>query len=96
VFGGGAPGFIDTVRYHLNAAIGGYADRTDAGRCQTGPKAASCIMEAGIGKVAGRVLAAHVFGLCITGIAGTIGTTAGFSIAGASLGLWLGGILSVP
>jgi len=48
------------------------------------------------GRVAGRVFAAHVFGLSITGIAGTIGTTAGFSIEGAGLGLWLGGLLSVP
>ncbi|MBY8826821.1 hypothetical protein [Hephaestia mangrovi] len=43
-----------------------------------------------------RVIAAHAFGLSIAGIADTIGTTAGFNIGGAWLGLWLGGVLSIP
>ena len=47
-------------------------------------------------RVAKRVLAAHAFGLCITGIAGTVGTSEGFSFDGAGLGLWLGGFLSLP
>lgn len=48
------------------------------------------------GRVTKRVLAAHAFGLCITGIAGTIGTSEGFSFDGAGLGLSLGGLLSLP
>lgn len=43
-----------------------------------------------------RVLVAHAVGLWIMGTAGTIGTTAGFDLAGGALGLLLGGILSVP
>lgn len=43
-----------------------------------------------------RVIAAHGFGLCVAGVTDTIGTTAGFNIGGAGLGLWLGGVLSIP
>ncbi len=43
-----------------------------------------------------RIIVAHVFGLCVTGISDTIGTTSGFSIGGAGIGLFLGGILSTP
>lgn len=48
------------------------------------------------GRVAKRVLAAHAFGLCMTGIAGTIGTSEGFGIDGAGVGMYLGGLLSLP
>ena len=48
------------------------------------------------GTIAIRVLIAHVCGLGVSGISDTIGTTSGFSIAGAGLGLFLGGLLSVP
>lgn len=47
-------------------------------------------------KIAGRVVIAHAAGLWTAGMVGTIGTTAGFSIAGGGLGLFLGGILSIP
>ena len=47
-------------------------------------------------RVAKRVALAHAFGLCVTGIVGTIGTTAGLSFDGAGLGLYLGGLLSLP
>ena len=43
-----------------------------------------------------RVFVAHVIGLWIVGVLGTIGTTAGFSLSGGGLGLFLGGILSLP
>lgn len=46
--------------------------------------------------VAKRVALAHTFGLCITGIVGTIGTSAGVSFDGVGLGLYLGGLLSLP
>ena len=48
------------------------------------------------GELAARVIAAHSFGLCLAGVADTIGTTAGFDIWGAGLGLWLGLVLSLP
>ncbi|MCE7797571.1 hypothetical protein LWE61_13550 [Sphingobium sufflavum] len=48
-------------------------------------------------RVFGRVAAAHIFGLSVTGSYGTIGTTAGFNvITGSFLGIFLGGLLSVP
>lgn len=43
-----------------------------------------------------KVIIAHAMGLCASGMASTIGTTAGFSVAGGGLGLFLGGILSIP
>lgn len=46
--------------------------------------------------VARRVIIAHAVGLSVTGMAGTIGTTAGFSVGGAGVGLFLGGLLSLP
>ncbi len=48
------------------------------------------------GNIAIRVLISHVCGLCVSGISDTIGTTSGFSIEGAGLGLFLGGLLSLP
>jgi hypothetical protein len=45
---------------------------------------------------AGKVIVAHAVGLWASGMASTIGTTAGFSVAGGGLGLFLGGILSIP
>jgi len=47
-------------------------------------------------KIASRVVIAHAAGLWTAGMVGTIGTTAGFSVAGGGLGLFLGGILSIP
>ncbi len=47
-------------------------------------------------RMVGRVLPAHAVGLSVTGMAGTIGTAAGFSPGGAFLGLFLGGVISVP
>ncbi len=46
--------------------------------------------------VARRVVIAHLVGLWTTGMVGTIGTTAGFSVGGGGLGLFLGGLLSLP
>ncbi|WP_144096082.1 hypothetical protein [Croceicoccus sediminis] len=46
--------------------------------------------------VVGHVLFSHAIGLSVTGMFGTIGTTAGFSVGGAGLGLFLGGIISIP
>jgi hypothetical protein len=46
--------------------------------------------------MSGRILTAHVIGLSVTGMAGTVGTTAGFSPGGAFLGLFLGGVVSLP
>lgn len=45
---------------------------------------------------AGKVIIAHAMGLWASGMASTIGTTAGFTVAGGGLGLFLGGILSIP
>jgi len=47
-------------------------------------------------RVAGRVVIAHAVGLWTAGMVGTIGTTAGFSVLGGGIGLYLGGILSIP
>ena len=45
----------------------------------------------------GRVAIAHVLGLWATGMMGTIQSTAGFSIGeGAFIGIFLGGLLSLP
>ncbi len=46
--------------------------------------------------LAGYVTVAHAIGLWTAGMAGSIGTTAGFSVAAGGLGLFLGGILSLP
>lgn len=43
-----------------------------------------------------RVVIAHAVGLSAAGMADTVGTTAGFSVGGAGLGLFLGGLLSLP
>lgn len=48
------------------------------------------------GSILGRIGLAHAVGLWVAGMAGTIGTTSGFSFAGGGLGLFLGGILSLP
>jgi hypothetical protein len=47
-------------------------------------------------RVAKRVVLAHFFGLCVTGIVGSIGTSEGLSFDGVGLGLVLGGLLSLP
>lgn len=46
--------------------------------------------------VAKRVVLAHIFGLCVTGIVGTIGTSEGLSFDGVVSVLYLGGLLSLP
>lgn len=46
--------------------------------------------------IAGKVVIAHAIGLWASGMAGSIGTTAGFSFSAGGLGLFLGGILSIP
>jgi hypothetical protein len=43
-----------------------------------------------------HVVVAHAVGLWTAGMVSTIGTTAGFSVAGGGLGLFLGGLLSLP
>jgi hypothetical protein len=43
-----------------------------------------------------RLAVAHLVGLWTTGMAGTIGTSAGFSFLGGGWGLFLGGLLSLP
>ena len=43
-----------------------------------------------------RTTVAHAVGLSAAGMIGTIGTTSGFSVNGAFLGLLFGGILSFP
>ena len=47
-------------------------------------------------RIFGRIAVAHVVGLWTVGMYGTIGTTAGFSVLGGALGLFLGGVLSIP
>jgi hypothetical protein len=47
-------------------------------------------------KLIGHILLAHACGLAICGMCLTIGTTAGFSISGAGLGIFLGGLASIP
>ena len=47
-------------------------------------------------KIAGRVVIAHALGLWVAGMVGTIGTTAGFRFSGGGLGLFLGGVMSLP
>jgi hypothetical protein len=46
--------------------------------------------------IAGRVIIAHGVGLFTTGIASTIGTSAGFNVLGGAWGLTLGLVLSTP
>ena len=43
-----------------------------------------------------RVVIAHALGLWTSDMLGTIGTTAGFSVGGGWLGLFLGGLISLP
>lgn len=46
--------------------------------------------------IVGHVLLSHAIGLSVAGMVGTMGTATGFSVGGAGLGLFLGGIISVP
>jgi hypothetical protein len=47
-------------------------------------------------RIVRRIIGAHILGLYGVGVLGTIGTSAGFDIFGGWLGVWLGGIVSVP
>jgi hypothetical protein len=47
-------------------------------------------------QISKHILCAHNIGLCVVGIASTIGTTAGFSISGAWISVVAGGVLSIP
>jgi hypothetical protein len=42
------------------------------------------------------ILIVHAVGLFAAGVVGTIGTTAGFSLSGGGIGLFLGGLISIP
>lgn len=47
-------------------------------------------------KIFGRILVAHAVGLWVAGMEGSIGTTAGFDFFSGALGLFLGGVISIP